>query len=89
MELVVQEERPKRKRSIGPIMSIDTSLDQTNYDAFHLPIPEECLESNIEKIPYKWTPSTVSSGRCDATNIMPLRPRIEKRVHNKKEPIDI
>ena len=40
VEFVVQEERPKRKRNIGPIMSLDTSLDETNYNAFDLPIPE-------------------------------------------------
>ena len=70
-------------------MSLDTSLGETNYDAFDPPIPEECLESNIDKTPYKWTASTVSSGRCNAANIMPLRPRPQKRVLNKKEPIDI
>ena len=48
MEFVVQDERPKHKRKIGPIMSVDTSLDKTNYDAFDPPIPEECLESNID-----------------------------------------
>ena len=53
VEFVVQEERPKRKRNIGPIMSLNTSLGETNYDAFKPPIPEECLESNIEKTPYK------------------------------------
>ena len=89
VEFVVQEERPKRKRNIGRIMSLDTSLDETNYDAFDPPIPEECLESNIDKTPYKWTASTVSSGRCNAANIMPLRPRPQKRVRNKKEPIEI
>ena len=89
VEFVVQEERPKRKRNIGPIMSLDTSLDETNYDAFDPPIPEECLESNIDKTPYKWTASTVLSGRCNAANIMPLYPRPQKRVLNKKEPIDI
>ena len=55
MEFVVQEERPKRKRNTVPIMSLDTSLGETNYDAFDPPIPEECLESNIDKTPYKWT----------------------------------
>ena len=70
-------------------MSLDTSLDETNYDAFDPPIPKECLESNIDKTPYKWTTSIVSSGRCNAANIMPLRPRPQKRVLNKKEPIDI
>ena len=63
--------------------------DKTNYDAFDPPIPEECLESNIDKTPYKWTASAVSNGRCNAANIMPLRPRPQKRVRNKKEPIDI
>ena len=60
-EFVVQEERPKRKRNIGPRISLNTSLDKTNYGAFDPPIPKECLESNIGKTPYKWTASTVSS----------------------------
>ena len=89
VEFVVQEERPKRKRNIGPIMSLHTSLDETNYDAFDRPIPKECLESNIDKTPYKWTDSTVSGGRCNAANIMPLPLRLQTRVRNKKEPIDI
>ena len=89
VEFVVLEERAKCKTSIGPIMSLYTSLDETNYDAFDPPIPEECLESNIDKTPYKWTASTVSSGRCNLANVMPLRPRPQKRVRNKKEPIDI
>ena len=41
VEFVAQEERPKCKRNIGPIMSLDTSLDETNYDAFDSPIREE------------------------------------------------
>ena len=70
-------------------MSLDSSLDETIYDAFDPPIPKECLESNIDETPYKWTASTVSSGRCNAANIMPLCPRPQNRVHNKKEHIDI
>ena len=89
MEFTVQEERLKRKRNIVPVMSLDTSLDETDYDAFDPPIPEECLESNIDKTPYKWTASAVSGGRCNAGDIMPLRPRPQTRVRNKKEPIDI
>ena len=53
VEFVVQEERPKCKRNIGPIMSLDTSLNETNYDAFDCLIPEEFLESNIDRTPYK------------------------------------
>ena len=53
VEFIMQEERPKRKRNIGPIMSLDTFLDETNYDSFDPSIPEECLESNIDKTPYK------------------------------------
>ena len=70
-------------------MSLHTSLNKTNYDAFDRPIPKECLESNIDKTPYKWTDSTVSGGRCNAANLMPLPPRLQTRVRNKKEPIDI
>ena len=40
VEFVVLEERLKRKRNIGPIMSLDTSLDETNYDAFVPLIPK-------------------------------------------------
>ena len=53
VEIVVQEERPKHKRNIGPIMSLDTSLDETNYNAFDHSVPKECLESSIDKTPYK------------------------------------
>ena len=84
VEFVVQEERTKRKKKTGPIMSLDTSLDGTNYDAFDSPIPKECLKSNIDNTPYKCTASTVSSGRCNAANIMPLCRRPQKRVRNKK-----
>ena len=42
MGFAVQEERPTRKRNIGPIISLDTFLDETNCDAFDPPIPEEC-----------------------------------------------
>ena len=84
VEFVVQEERPKRKRNIGSKMSHDASLDKTNYDAFDPLIPGECLGSNIDKTPYKWTASTVSSGRCDAANIMPLRPRPQKSAQQKR-----
>ena len=89
VEFVVQEERTKRKKKTGPIMSLDTSLDETNYDAFDSPIPKECLKSNIDNTPYKCTASTVSSGRCNAANIMPLCRRPQKRVRNKKESIAI
>ena len=70
-------------------MPLDTSLDKTNYDAFDPPIPEECLKSNTDSTPYKCTASTVSSGRCNAANIMPLCRRPQKRMRNKKESIDI
>ena len=53
LEFAVQEERPKRKGNIGSIMSLDTSLEETNYDAFDPLIPEECLESNIDQTPFK------------------------------------
>ena len=89
VEFVVQEERKKRKKKTGPIMSLDTSLDETNYDAFDSPIPKECLKSNIDNTPYKCTASTVSSGRCNAANIMPLCRRPQKRVRNKKESNEI
>ena len=47
------------------------------------------MESNIDKTPYKWTALTVSGGICNPANVMPLRPRPQKRMCNKREPIDI
>ena len=70
-------------------MFLDTSLGETNYDVLDPPIAEECLESNIDKTPYKWTALTVSGGICNPANVMPLRPRPQKRMRNKREPIDI
>ena len=78
VEFVVQEKKPKCKRNIGPIISLDTSIDKTNYDVFDPPIPEEYLESNIDKTPNKW--------RFNAAKIMPLPLRPQKRMCNKKEP---
>ena len=49
-EFVVQEERPKRKRNIGPIMSLDSSLDETNYDVFDPPIHGEYLGKDSVKM---------------------------------------
>ena len=70
-------------------MFLDTFLGKINYDAFDPPISEEYLESNIDKTPYKWTASTISSRICNAANIISQCPRPQKRVHNKKEPIDM
>ena len=53
VEFITQEERPKRKRNICRIISLDTFLDETNYVSFDPSIPEECLEINIGKTPYK------------------------------------
>ena len=88
-EFAVQEQRSKRKINIGPIISLDTSLDETDYDVLDPPIAEECLESNIDKTPYKWTALTVSGRICNPAYVMPLRPRPQKRMRNKREPIDI
>ena len=49
-EFVVHEERPKHKRNIGPIMSLDSSLDETNYDVFDPPIHEEYLGKDSVKM---------------------------------------
>ena len=83
MEFVIQEEKQLWK--VWSVMSLDTSLEKTNYDEFDPPIPNELLESNIDKIPYKWKASTVSSGRCSTANIMPLRPRQQIQYATKKK----
>ena len=44
VEFVVQNKRQKHKRTIGPIMSLDTSLDSILDTSL-------CLESNINKTP--------------------------------------
>lgn len=65
-------------------MFLLTSLDKTNYDDFVTIIPNQSLESDIDKIPYKWTASRISRGRCNTINIMSLGPQPQKAVHKKR-----
>ena len=84
MEIIVQEERTKQKKQVAPVMFLLTSLDKTNYDEFVTIIPKQSLESDIDKISYKWTASTILRGRCNTTNIMSLGPQLQKAVHKKR-----
>ena len=68
--LAVQEDRPKQKMQVGPEISLDTALGKTNFDEFESPISNEFLESNIDKIPYKWTAPIVSTGRCNTVILL-------------------
>ena len=62
-DVLVQEQRPKRVRLIGPINSLDSALDESHYTEYAADIPKENLESKIDAKTYKWIKSTVGTGR--------------------------
>ena len=76
-------------KNVRPVISLKTALGITGFEKFNPAIPNESLESNIDKFSCKLIVSTVSIGRCSTANIMPLRHRPQKRVLNKKELIVI
>ena len=86
---VSQVERAKKKRVLVPIKSLDTALDENNYDSYNPAILEKVLKNEINKVTYQWTATTNSTGRVNAANVMPLRPGPQKRARNKLSPLDI
>lgn len=71
-------------KNVRPIISLETALGITDFEKFNPAIPNESLESNIDKFSCKLIVSTVSIGRCNTANIMPLRHWPQKRVLKKK-----
>ena len=71
-------------KNVRPVISLKTALGITGFEKFNPAIPNESLESNIDKFSCKLIVSTVSIGRCNTANIMPLHHWPQKRVLNKK-----
>ena len=46
------QDRQKRKRTKGPINSLETTIDENNYDDYVPSIPKNIIESEIDKVPY-------------------------------------
>ena len=90
IEGVAPVERPKKKRNDGPITSLDTALDESNFISFDPQIPSPTLESEIDNVQYKWVVSTsLPSGRNNAANILPLPPGPRSGAKYKKVAVDI
>ena len=83
-EVVVQEQRPKRVRLIGPINSLDSALDESHYTEYAPDIPKENLESKIDAKTYKWIKSTVRTGRPTNINVLTTRPGPSPAMRPKK-----
>ena len=83
-EVVVQEQRPKRVRLIGPINSLDSALDESHYTEYAPDIPKENLESKIDAKTYKWIKSTVRTGRPTNINVLTTRPAPSPAMRPKK-----
>ena len=48
------QDRQKRKRTKGPINSLETAIDENNYENYVRSILKNSIESEIDKVPYKW-----------------------------------
>ena len=70
-QITAQVERQKKKRNVGPITSLDTALDGSNFTPFDPQIPPPTQESEIDNVQYKWVVSTsLTSGRNNVVNIL-------------------
>ena len=65
---ILPDRRTKWRRVKGPIVSLDTAIDESNYKEFDQPTPRQILQSEIDTVPYKWEESSVHSGHANAVN---------------------
>ena len=63
---ILPDRRTKWRRVKGPIISLDTAIDESNYKGFDQPIPCRILQSETDTMPYKWEESSVHSGHANA-----------------------
>ena len=80
---ILPEERTKRRRVKGPTVSLDTAIDESNYKEFDPPIPRPILQSEVDKVPYKWEESSVRTGRANAANTQKLKAQPQKGCRGK------
>ena len=76
--LLQDRQKKKKKRTKGPINSLETAIDQNNYENCVPSIPKYSIESEIDGVPYKWEKSAVSSGCPNAAIASKRAARSEK-----------
>ena len=83
------QDRQKRKRTKGPINSLETAIDENNYENYVRSIPKNSIESEIDKVPYKWEKSAVSRECPNVANTSKRSARSEKGCRNNTSIIEI
>ena len=81
--------RQKRKQTKGPINSQQTAIDENDYENYVPSIPKNSIESEIDKISYKWEKSTVSRGCPNPANTSKRTVHPEKGCRNNTSTIEI
>ena len=76
------QERQKRKRTKVPINSLEIVTDKNNHENYAPFILKNSIESEKDKVPYKWEKSTVSRGCPNAANTSKHAARPEKSCRN-------
>ena len=89
----LEEKRPylrtkkKLKRTNIPINSLETAIDEDDYDFYVPSIPKIVLK--VKYIQYKWEKSAVSRGCSNAANTSKRAARPEKGCENNTSIIEI
>ena len=87
--LLQDRQKKKKKRTKGPINSLETAIDENNYDNYIPSIPKNSTESKIATAPYSWEKSAVSSGCPNAANARKRAVHPEKGCGNNTSIIEI
>ena len=72
------------KTDKSPIKSLETTIDENNYENYVPSISKNSTESEIDKVPYKWEKSAVSRGCPNAANTSKRAALLEKGCRNNK-----
>ena len=72
------QNRQKRNQIKGPINSLETAIDENNYENYVQSIPKNSSESEIDKGLYKWKKSAVIRGFPNTANTRKCLARPEK-----------
>ena len=56
---LLSQDRQKQKQTKGPINSLETSIEEHNYENYVPSIPKNSIQSEIDKVLYRWEKSAV------------------------------
>ena len=79
----------KQKRTKVPINSLETAIDESNYENYAPSVPKNSIKSEIDKVPYKWKKSVVSSGYPNVVNARKCPAGPEKSCRNNASIIEV